>query len=53
LTELLVELGASVPATPLAILEQRLASLDEVLADWISQQVGLIAGTLAGQRIRA
>jgi FMN reductase len=53
LTDLLVELGASVPAAPLAALEAQLGAGDELVAEWAGQQVGLLSGALAEQRVRA
>jgi FMN reductase len=53
LTDLLVELGASVPAEPLAALEAQLGASDELVATWANRQVSLVGGALAGRRVRA
>jgi FMN reductase len=51
LRDLLVELGASVPAPPLAVLEPRLADPDQVAADWVSRYGSVVADVLAQQRV--
>jgi FMN reductase len=53
LTGLLVELGACVPAAPLAVLESHLADLYDVAAEWADAQAGAVAGALAGRRVAA
>jgi FMN reductase len=46
---LLVELGAGLPAEPLALLEPQLDATDEVVADWADRNAERIAGALRGQ----
>jgi FMN reductase len=53
LRDLLVELGASVPAPPLAVLEPQLADPDQVAADWVGRYGGLVADMLTQQRVQA
>ena len=53
LTALLIELGASVPAPPLALLESQLTALDDSAAQWAAQHGGAIVEALTASAVRA
>ncbi|MCW2638381.1 MAG: NADPH-dependent oxidoreductase [Dactylosporangium sp.] len=53
LRDLLLELGADVPAQPPAVLESRLTAPAEVAAEWAARQAGEVADLLARQPVRA
>ncbi|WP_329107671.1 NAD(P)H-dependent oxidoreductase [Micromonospora sp. NBC_01699] len=53
LTDLLAELGATLPAEPLAALETQLTDIDALVAGWVDRQVGLVGGAIADLRVRA
>ncbi|MEV4625715.1 NAD(P)H-dependent oxidoreductase [Micromonospora sp. NPDC049523] len=53
LTDLLAELGATLPVEPLAVLEAQLGAGTDLVAAWVDRQVGLVGGALADQRVRA
>jgi len=50
LDALLVELGAGLPAEPLALLEPQLAAIEDVVADWADRNADRIAGGLRERR---
>jgi FMN reductase len=53
LTDLLVELGATLPAEPLAVLEAELADLDAPVARWVGRQVAAVADAVEQARVGA
>jgi FMN reductase len=53
LSDLLIELGAEVPARPPAVLESRLGAPAEVAAEWAAWHAGELAELLARQPVRA
>jgi FMN reductase len=53
LRDLLLELGAEVPARPPAVLESQLAAPAEAAAEWAARHAGEVADLLARQPVRA